>query len=103
MGLLRLFSSKSEAPSRPPTGSFTVDRDGNVLSSTLPQTLARGLVREITSVILQTFKTARQVHLPLYEVTVRYSNIKLSAREMRGGAIIYLSAPGSSGALPRTR
>lgn len=103
MGLLRLFSSKSEAPTRPPTGSFTVDRDGNVLTSTLPQTLAKGLVREITSVVLQTFKSARQVQLPLYEITVRYSNIKLSAREMRGGAIIYLSSPRSNGTFARTR
>lgn len=97
MGLLDIFSSKSETPSsgggltRLPSGSFTVDAKGHILTSTLPQAFPAGQVKEIASHILETFKGAQKEGLPLSEINLHFSALKITARELRGGAIIFLA------------
>ena len=91
MGLLNLFSKSGGKLFRLHAGSFTVDRDGRVLVSTLPGTFPKDLVREIGSQVLEAFRTAQEARLPLTEVVIRYSSLKLTARELRGGAIIFLA------------
>jgi hypothetical protein len=92
MGLLTLFrrGGKSELK-RLPAGSFTMDSRGRVVSSTLPHSLSAGQVREIGHHILAIFQGARNAQLPLYELVVNYGVFKITAREMRGGAIVFLS------------
>jgi len=93
MGLLNLFSSKPPAASllRLPTGSFTVDREGAVLVGTLPSSFPEKLVHEIADAVLCAFREAEEAQMPLSEITIHYPSLRISAREMRGGAIIYLS------------
>jgi hypothetical protein len=91
MGFLSIFA-KPTTPLLPlPRGSFTVDRDGRVIASTLPQmypvAFAEGIGREVVAA----FQAAQAAQTPFYEIIVRYTNLKLTARELRGGAIIFLA------------
>jgi len=90
MGLLNLFSKPSPKLVRLPSGSFTVDRDGRVLVSTLPQSFPAELVRDIASHVLSAFRSSQTARMPMTELIVRYACLKLTARELRGGAIIFL-------------
>ena len=90
MGLLSLFT-KASAPLVPlPRGSFTVDREGRILASTLPQAFPIGFVDDIATQVLAAFRSAQAVEAPLTEVIINYSCLKLIARELRGGAIVFL-------------
>lgn len=91
MGLLTLFSKPASALVRLPTGSFTVDREGAVVASTLPSSFPLSLVSDIADQVLAAFKDADTAQLPLSELIVNYPTLKIRAREMRGGAIIFLS------------
>jgi len=92
MGLLNIFA-RSPAPGLAvlPGGSFTVDREGRILASTLPRAFPEASVREIGVRVLTAFRSAQAAHMPLSEVIVRYASLKLTARELRGGAIIFLA------------
>lgn len=95
MGLLDLFSKA--APEQPvglaklPSGSFTVDKDGKVIASTLPGSFPITQAQEISQQVLSTFRSAREVQLTLSEMMLHYAAFKITARELRGGAIIFLA------------
>ena len=92
MGLLNKFFSKpSLSPVRLPSGSFTLDREGNVLVATLPSGFPSELVAHIGRSVLETFREANSTQLPLSQLVIRYGSLKITAREMRGGAIIFLA------------
>ena len=76
---------------RLPSGAFTVDAQGNLVSSTVPQWVPEALVVQIGQQILAVFKGAAAVRLPFSELRVHYAAFRITAREMRGGAIIFLS------------
>ena len=93
MRMLNFFSKA--APStlvRLATGCFTVDRNGHLVASTLPQSFPTPQVQEIAKRVLAAFNTARQQNVPLVELMADYSALTLTAREMRGGAIVYLTS-----------
>lgn len=91
MGLLNIFSRPKTAKLiKLPSGSFTLDRDGKIMTSTLPQSFPEDYLREIGEQILTTFNQAREAQMPLSELVVHYSSFKLLARELRGGAMIFL-------------
>lgn len=91
MDILNLFSKKL-APklTRLPSGSFTVDAAGRVLVSTLPHSFPKNQLAEIAATVLAIFKEAATAALPLSEIEVRYDGFKITARSMRGGAIVFL-------------
>jgi hypothetical protein len=94
MGFLRLFGIGGWGAvnsMRLFPGSFTVDRGGNVTASTLPDSFPREALEEVAESVLVTFREAREAQVPLTELVVEYTTIKLTARELRGGAIIFLS------------
>jgi hypothetical protein len=97
MGLLNLFAKAAPTLMRLPSGSFTVDRDGRVLTSTLPSSFPAALVKDIAREVRATFSEAAAAQLPLAECVINYPSLKICARELRGGAIVYLSpkAPAS--------
>ena len=101
MGLLNLFSRSEPTLLRLPAGSFTIDRNGSVLSGTLPSTFPQELVAEVARAILAAFREAESAQLPLSELVVDYPSLRISARELRGGAIVFL-APRTSGS-PESR
>jgi hypothetical protein len=74
-----------------PRGSFTVDREGRVLASTLPQTFPADVVNKIASDVQGAFEKAHTAQISVNELVIRYTNLKITARELRGGAIIYLT------------
>jgi hypothetical protein len=93
MGFLNLFSRKTASRSRLtrlPSGSFTLDREGRVMTSTLPQSFPQAQMREIGQKVLSSFRAAQKAQMPLVEIIVHFSALKILARELRGGAIIFL-------------
>ncbi len=86
-----MFNRPVLPPRRLPFGTFTVDRDGRVVISTLPSTFPLALVREVGQHVTTTFREAQKADIPLSELVIRYSSLKITARELRGGAIVFLS------------
>ena len=74
---------------RLPSGCFTVDRNGQIIASTLPQTFPVEKIQMIADAVLAAFKSAQEAHLVYHELHITYAALKLTAREMRGGAIIF--------------
>jgi hypothetical protein len=85
----RLFRSHA-AVRQLPLGSMTVDRDGQVITSTVSSTYPKALLREIGRDVLALFREARAAQLPLAEISVHFGSLRITARELRGGAIIFL-------------
>jgi hypothetical protein len=101
MGVLTLFSRpKSAKLVKLPSGSFTLDRAGKILSSTLPQLFPQEYIRDIGERVLTAFNQAREAQMPLAELVVHYSTFKLLARELPGGAMIFL-VPLNAGTPPK--
>jgi len=90
MDVLSFLRKSSPALLRLPLGSFTVSRDGDILGSTVPSAFPPELVRDIAQQVVATFKEAEAVQLPLAEQVVHFSSFKITAREVRDGAIVFL-------------
>ena len=91
MGLLDFFSKTAKPLLRLPSGSFTMDRDGRIVISTLPSHFPADWIKDMGQAVLQSFQEAHDAQLPLEQLIIRYGSLKVSAREMRGGAIVFLS------------
>ena len=76
---------------RLPSGSFTVDREGKVLIGTLPSSFPSELVKDIAQQVLAAFRDADAAQLPISEVVMNYATLRITARELRGGAIVFLA------------
>jgi hypothetical protein len=95
MGLLTLFSRPAPTLLRLPAGSFTVDREGVLIVDTLPSSFPSSIVHQISRQVLSAFKDAIASQLPLSQLTINYPSLKITARELRGGAIVFLSPKSS--------
>lgn len=92
MGILRFISkSPTLEPSQLPSGSFTVDPSGALVASTLPQSFGPQKIKEITDLVLSVFRDAKEAQVPMNELIIDYSALRLRARDLRGGAIVFLS------------
>jgi len=95
MGILNLKSRQESGMDtgliRLPSGSFTLDPSGRVVASTLPRSFPAHLLQQVSESIMITFETARDAHIPLTELIVDFPAFKVTARELRGGAIIFLA------------
>jgi len=97
MGLLSFIRRNRRSKLvRLPSGSFTLDREGNVMTSTLPQGFPESQIHTIGKCVLSAFHHAKKAQMPLSELIVNYSALRILARELRGGAIVFLMP--SSGA-----
>jgi hypothetical protein len=92
MGLLKPFSrqAKSLRPERLPSGCFTVHREGCLVASTLPSSFSETMILEIGKEVLAIFSTAEQAGLALTDLHLDFSGIAITARELRGGALVFL-------------
>ena len=97
MGLLNFFSKPVPALLKLSSGSFTLDRSGRVVVATLPSSFPAALVAEIGGSVLTTFREAQAAQLLLTELVICYPALKITARELRGGAIIYVTPQTLSG------
>lgn len=93
MGLLNIFSKGTEPDQmvKLPSGSFTIDAEGNVITSTIPRSFPEAHLLEIAARVLETFQGARKADVPLNELVIQFATLKITARELRGGAIIFLA------------
>lgn len=92
MGFLsRFFKPADTGLIHLPAGSFTMDRDGKIMTSTLPQSFPSEHLRAIGDQVLASFRSAKKAQMPLAEIVIQYSALKLLARELRGGAIVFLT------------
>jgi hypothetical protein len=96
MGILKFFSKSSATLQRLPSGSLTVDRMGNVVTTTISSGYPQHLLREVAGEVLRIFQEAKKAQLPLSELNIHFASLRITAREMRGGAIIFLSPKTSS-------
>jgi hypothetical protein len=94
MGLLKKIFRKifgdSAKIQQLPAGSVTVDRDGSIVTSTVSSAFPQNTLREIGHDVLEMFREARAAHMPLAEVSLHFGSLRITARELRGGAIIFL-------------
>jgi hypothetical protein len=73
-----------------PTGSVTVDRHGSIVTSTVSSAFPKKVLHEIGHDVLEIFHEARAAQMPLAEVSLHFGSLRITARELRGGAIIFL-------------
>jgi hypothetical protein len=78
------------------SGSFSMDRTGRILATTLPSSFPHNLLETIGQCVALTFKEAHTAQLPLAEIIVHYPGLKITAREMRGGAMVFLATANST-------
>jgi hypothetical protein len=91
MGFLKLFSRSDAAVQRLPSGSLTVDGNGNIVTTTVSSAYPEALLRDIADEVLALFREARAAQIPMLEMNIHFASLLVTAREMRGGAIIFLS------------
>jgi len=91
MGIVKKHRAGKSGLHRLPCGAFTVDSQGRLVSSTVPQWVPEALVLKIGWEVLAVFKGAAGVRPPFSELRVQYEAFRITAREMRGGAIVFLS------------
>jgi molybdopterin-binding protein len=91
MGFLKkLFGGRLAAVQQLPTGTITVDRAGQVVTSTVSSAYPKKLLQDIGRDVLALFREARVAQMPLAEVSLHFGSLDITARELRGGAIIFL-------------
>ncbi len=75
---------------RLPSGSFSLHSGGGLAASTLPSTFSQSLMMEIGTVVLEAFRRAQDSGIPLTDLNLHYSGLTIAARELRGGALVFL-------------
>ena len=100
--LKSIFSREAAATPAPlPSGTFTMDRTGKIVSSTLSNNIPEKVVLEIGREVIDIFRKAQGAEVVLTEVTVNFAALKVTARELRGGAIVFLApVTGSAASKP---
>lgn len=93
MGILKPYSrtQKPLRPERVPSGCFSVHRGGDVVASTLPSDFPEHVLREICKSVIDTFQRAQTSNLPLTDLYIHFGGLTITARELKGGALIFLS------------
>lgn len=93
MGVLKPFTRehKPARVDRLPSGCFSLHRGGDLAASTLPADFPEEKILEIGKVVLELFRSAQASNLVLTDLHIRYSGLMISARDLRGGALIFLT------------
>jgi hypothetical protein len=90
MGILKRIFGTRPSVQQLPSGTITVNHRGEAVSFTVSSTYPRPLLREIAREVLLLFREAREAQMPLAEVSIQFASLRVTARELRGGAIIFL-------------
>lgn len=91
MGILKPFTRtlKPLRPERLPSGCYTLHRGGELVASTLPSSFSREAMLEVGRVVIEAFHSAQKTNLPLTDLHLKFSGLTITARELRGGALIF--------------
>ncbi len=73
-----------------------MDLDGNVVFSTLASTFPETLKEQIGRVVLAAFGAAAESKVRVTEFTIQYAALRITAREMRGGVLVFLTPCGAT-------
>ncbi len=103
MGLLNLFSRSTPELQVLPSGSLTVDRNGEILASTVPSLIPISVLEDIGTRVLKLFREARNAQVPLTELVLQFASLQITARELRGGAVIFLTPKHSFNVSPQKK
>jgi hypothetical protein len=76
---------------RMPSGCFAVHREGGLICSTLPHWFPTATMTEIARVVTAAFRIAGETNVTLAEMFIRYRGLTVIARDLRGGALIFLT------------
>ncbi len=98
MGILNWFGKSGPAVDKLSPGSFTVDRHGNVVTATVGSEYPQWLLDDTAREVLSLFRGAREAQMPLDGLELNFAGLRIAAREMQGGAIIFLSPQNSNAA-----
>jgi hypothetical protein len=93
MGILKPFS-RSLKPLRPellPNGAFSIHSGGEIVGSTLPSEFPQKVVLKLGHTVLSVFSRAREANLPLTDLLIHFSGLTITARELKGGALVFLN------------
>ena len=90
MGFLKKLFGGHAAVQQLPSGSITVDRNGVIVTSTVSSGYPISLLQAIGRDVLELLREARAAQMPLAEVSLHFGSLRVTARELRGGAIIFL-------------
>jgi hypothetical protein len=90
MGILKKIFGGQAAVQQLPTGTVTVDRQGRVVTSTVTSAVPPSQLQAVARDVLELFREARAAQMPLAEVSLHFGSLRITARELRGGAIIFL-------------
>jgi hypothetical protein len=90
MGFLKKLFGGLAAVQQLPSGTITVDRDGQIIASTVSSGYPKKLLQTVAHDILELLREARAAQMPLAEVSLQFGSLRITARELRGGAIIFL-------------
>ena len=91
MGILNWFSKSEPVVRKVPAGSFTVDRHGRVMTTTVGSEYPQRLLDDTAREVLTLFREARAAQMPMTGLDLHFAGLHINAREMQGGAIIFLS------------
>ena len=100
MGFLKRFFRGRAGVQQLPTGTITVDRNGHIITSTVSSAYPKHFLYDIGRDVLQLFSEARTAQMPLAEISLHFGSLHITARELRGGAIIFLFPQTASLATP---
>lgn len=92
MGVLKPHSREQKPLNleRLPSGCFSLNRGGEFAGSTLPSSFSQEKMMEIGRVVLGIFRSAQETNILLNDLHIHYSGLQISARDLRGGALIFL-------------
>jgi hypothetical protein len=90
MGFLKKLFGSPAGVQQLPTGTITVDRRGDIVTSTVSTQYPKKLLQAVGHDVLALLREARADQMPLAEVSLHYGSLRITARELRGGAIIFL-------------
>lgn len=91
MGFLRRSEQTARVPLHIPTGCFTLDEEGAVVATTLPSDFPEKVMTSIGEAVIRTLRGAELAGLGLSELSVHYGSLRISARDLHGGTLIFLN------------
>lgn len=91
MGLLNLFSRARATVHMLPSGSMTLDRNAAIVATTISSSFPAEQLEQIGALVLRLFKSASAAQVPLSELRLHFPSLLITARELRGGAVVFFS------------
>lgn len=90
MGFLKNIFGSRAAVTQLPSGSVTINRAGQIITSTVSSAYPAEILQSVGREVLGLFREARTSQMPLAEISLHFASLRITARELRGGAIIFL-------------